>query len=500
MDKPAEVDMPADDLIKRMFQRNSHGAGFALQGWFKVKNPDGTERKKFDVIYSKGYMDVESLLEALSDRDKLKHLRVVVHCRIKTSGETDAYTTHPFPLSTNYGELRSQYGKGKPVLFHNGVFTGLGGVINPKSSDTQDFVAGIAAKLLKDGAHISKISARVAENAASLCRVLILYPDPKHPDFRLGTWVDGTITDGCAGCKFSNEGFKITTYSGSYKPVRPLGSEDYAALYGYGQDDYDDDKWERRYSHGSTVESPWKGKIKHIDEYGCNDGEWASPRDIENHWIKIHTKDRLESLKKTASYIDEQEEVVGGGSTLYYFSNNPNPWIIDEDAMMMYDPEGVDLYQTYQDDLTLMIAEEEDRQYEENVRMFDTWGELEEFLELGPKFGEFGVHTEGKDWYVDQAELMAYTEKGLKLCFKPGEVGHVRNVLYRDGYNSYNGYYSEKAERERKEQDNGDKPESSGETLHTVKGEGTVHGQNGGQLLALPCNVTSSHEVRETIR
>ena len=107
--KPAGVDLPSDDEIKYMFEHNPHGAGFAIQG---DTRGDGV----FRVEYHKGVMNVDDLLEALGPREKLKNLTVAIHCRIKTSGETDKFTTHPFPISNQYADLRKTDGEGA-VLF-----------------------------------------------------------------------------------------------------------------------------------------------------------------------------------------------------------------------------------------------------------------------------------------------------------------------------------------------------------------------------------------------
>ena len=91
--KPQGVDLPEDKEIKYMFEHNPHGAGFALQGDI---HGDG----RFLVEYHKGFMNVDDLLEALGPREKLKDLNVAIHCRIKTSGETDQFTSFIFHLTS----------------------------------------------------------------------------------------------------------------------------------------------------------------------------------------------------------------------------------------------------------------------------------------------------------------------------------------------------------------------------------------------------------------
>ena len=131
---PKGKDMPTEAQIKSMFKKNPDGAGFAYEEGDTVK-------------YKKGFMNVDDLLEELGPLDKWKDKNIAMHFRIGTAGKNDKKTTHPFPISNNFGELRKLQGEG-PVLFHNGVISGLGGIIDPLASDTQDFVAGVASKML----------------------------------------------------------------------------------------------------------------------------------------------------------------------------------------------------------------------------------------------------------------------------------------------------------------------------------------------------------------
>lgn len=402
-DKPEGVEMPSDLDIKHMFSKNPNGAGFAIQGWFDYPQKDGGVRRKFEVRYHKGFMNVDDLIEALGPKEKLKNYRVVIHCRITTSGNSDRPTTHPFPLSNNYGDLRKTDGDG-PVLFHNGVFSNLGGIIDKKSSDTQDYVVGIANRMLKKPDHISAISRNIAEIVAGSCRVLILYPDPKHPDFKLGTWHEHD------GCSYSNTGYR-TEYSNYY-----CGSY-------YGSYNKKDDKDELE----KAMEK--KDYAHDYDVWGCNNALYAYPSK-DNHWIKASSKERLEGVLKAAVEVEEYQD----GNTYYYFSYDlTNPWLVDEDELMMYDEQG---YQMYKDKL------EEEEEYEaetlyDNCLWFSDLEEMEEWKETAVKISEFVYEQDGQTWYIDEFEYVAYTDEGLKLMFGPGASGHVRKAIKENGYDTY---------------------------------------------------------------
>ena len=423
-DKPAGVEMLSDEDIKHMFEHNPDGAGFAIQGWFEhivVNKRTGKEevRKRFEVHYQKGFMNVDDLIEALGPKEKLKDYRVVIHCRIKTSGNSDAPTTHPFPLSSCYGDLKKTQGDG-PVLFHNGVFQGLGGIVDKRSSDTQDFVVGIANRLLNVPNHISKISQVIAKRVAGECRVLILYPNPNHPDFKLGVWHD------YRGVHYSNTGYR-SIYASTSTPAtrrsRPTSRWDddewedyYRGYYGYGPDD-DDDYYETKDSGHD------------FDEWHCNHAEFAWPS-TGTDWIKFKDEARMKIVKNGAceSKINEK------GHTLYYYHyDKTKPWIFDEKNLQAFNNEGYELMCDKQD----YEEQELNDLFSENVEFFTSTMELDDFMEDHRKIGDNMFERDGKTWYMDWQEMTAYTDKGLSLMFKTGEIGHVRQALIKDGYNSY---------------------------------------------------------------
>ena len=392
--KPAGVDLPKDDEIEYMFQHNPHGAGFALQG-------DIYGDGRFLVEYHKGYMTVKELLKALGPRERLKNLTVAIHCRIKTSGETDAYTTHPFPISNQYSELRKLEGSGA-VLFHNGVFQGLGGLIDPKSSDTQDFVVGIANRYLKRAKMPKKLAQAIIQKVAGECRVLVLYPNKNFPSLRMGTWHEHN------GCFYSNTGYKDDErdkyygYTGSYTS--------------YGA-----------YHYHRTNSSNTR---YFYDEWGCNVADYAWPS-YQDEWIRFDDR-RWNSLMKAK--LDEEKK--GGEVTARFSSSGGKRWIIDEDYKEIYTPakrEDAKLRQDEEGYLLDMELEGEIYRTEDYI-WFDGDGPLLEWIELGKQTGDFEVEIEGKHWYIDLDNHEAYTNEGLKKYFPSGQVGHVRKELQARGY------------------------------------------------------------------
>lgn len=390
--KPAGVDMPDDETIKYMFKVNPHGAGFALQGDI---HGDG----RFIVEYHKGFMNVEDLLKALGDKSKLKDLTVAIHCRIKTSGETDAPTTHPFLISNQYADLRKLDGKGA-VLFHNGVFSGLGGLINPKSSDTQDFVVGVANKYLAKPKMPKKLSVAIVNEIIGTSRVLILYENRKFPMLRFGSWTEDN------GCYYSNAGYKptvTTTYSGA--------------------------------SYNCPYHSHWRSKYSEdYDEWLCNIAEYAWPDD-EGGWIRF-TEERWESRIKPA--MMNIRETCGGNIICNFQSSGDLEWFVDEEFRQIYTSE----YEEYVEERRLEELNEivllgDSAYMEKGCHIyFDDEETMMAWCEAAKKHGEFKYEYRGKLWYLDTIQLEAFTLEGIKEFFETGQQGHVRHQLETKGFYS----------------------------------------------------------------
>lgn len=211
---PKGVDIPTAEQLRSMWNHNPDGAGYAFVG------------EKGKVVFRKGFMTFESLLNELRNPEKFKNTNFAIHFRIGTSGKNDGATCHPFPISTNFGELRKTNGVVDSVLFHNGII-GDGGLINPHSSDTQDFVAAMAPLLYKFNKSKSRdyfINEIIEGN-----RILLMY---KNNAFKMfGDWKkDGDIW-------VSNLNYKsnYSWYGGGY------GS--------YYYQDYDEEWWEDWYSN-----------------------------------------------------------------------------------------------------------------------------------------------------------------------------------------------------------------------------------------------------------
>ena len=380
--KPAGIDLPSDEEIKHMFSRNPHGAGFALQG-------DIYGDGRFLVEYHKGFMNVDDLIEALGPREKLKDLTVAIHCRIKTSGETDKFTTHPFPISNQYSDLRELDGNGA-VLFHNGIFSGLGGIIDPKASDTQDFVVGVASRYLKNYKMPGKIAQAVIAKIVGDCRVLILYPKKTFPMLKIGTWHEHN------GCWYSNTGYLDTS-------VKTLG-------------------------YGSYYSEDYESTVHQLDEWGCNIAKYAWPSNRED-WIRFDDK-RWETLRNRI----EIKRVSAGETFVQFACTNETWWIWDEDNKQIYTEDRRDDVMMRQDEEDQYYLYEENRWYkEDNYIWFEDESAMLDWLEKCEKISDYVYKFENKKWYIDVSTCEAYTDIGIVKYFEDDEMKDVKEQLSQNG-------------------------------------------------------------------
>lgn len=399
--KPAGIELPSDETIKKMFSKNPDGAGFAIQG-------NLTGDRKFGVKFYKGFMTVEEFIKAIHSQGELKDKRVVMHFRIKTHGEKDKYTTHPFKLSHNFKDLRKLEGKG-PVLFHNGVFSGLGGKTDPRASDTQDFVIGVAMHYLKNAKTPNNIGLAVAEEIVGSSRVMILYQNPKYQYIKFGNWTKHTD-----GCEYSNMLWNTTSYSYS--------GYGYEHNYGSGQYNYSG------HYHSLGLSSGLKEKptaSRNIDRFGCNIAEFAWPSK-EYQWIRANNRERFEHITKNISnLVSENKEkhytIVNFPSTdkLKWYLY-PSTLDIVSEKMLKNMSEYYTIYNQFM---------EFQADIDDEVIQFDDENMLNHFTQIAKPINNYEYEFGKKLWFLDVIDGVAYTETGIRENFKTGEVGHKIKYL-----------------------------------------------------------------------
>lgn len=273
---PRGVDIPSAEQIKQMWSHNPDGAGYAYVD------------KKGSVVFRKGFMTLAELMAELEAPERFKNTNFALHFRIGTSGKNDQATCHPFPLSTNFADLRKKEGKEEAVLFHNGVLSS-GGIVSPIASDTQDFVVAMTP-LLKQRSN-SKARDYFMDTLIKGSRLLLLY---KNNSFKMyGEWEkDGDIW-------VSN-----TYYKGTYSW--------YGSGY-YGWNGYSDD-----FDDGKGYKLPNNQPRSYLKTYNLGDKRLKSEealalwREVIKCGYKFVTDEELDMLKQSSHsytrYIMELDE------------------------------------------------------------------------------------------------------------------------------------------------------------------------------------------------
>ena len=133
---PRKVRQPSLATIKTMFLRNPHGAGymFARAGIVHI---------------SKGYMDVESYIEALRAEHFTAKDAVVYHFRISTQAGVNPAMTHPFPLSNKLAHMKALDVECRCGVAHNGIIRLTTDPTNKEYSDTALFIADYLSEIIR---------------------------------------------------------------------------------------------------------------------------------------------------------------------------------------------------------------------------------------------------------------------------------------------------------------------------------------------------------------
>jgi len=226
--KPGQ-EVPPDNILKKCWDENPHGAGFMIQHGNKI-------------LIRKGFMTFDSLMESLYalNRDlgykTLKNKYLVIHFRHASSALVTPEYTHPFPISDKIEDLMSTEVLTDMALAHNGHFSGFGtsryvrwhaayhkaesrdesnDLTKPLLSDTQDFIRRVLypiKRFLRNKGIQNLLQHTINSN-----RVAILYPtrSGKGKAIVIGHWYEKD------GYVFSNlewlyQSYKSHLYRRSY--------------------------------------------------------------------------------------------------------------------------------------------------------------------------------------------------------------------------------------------------------------------------------------------
>lgn len=293
---PKGVEAPTEEQIKKAYAKNPDGAGFAYC--------DKHDHDK--VKFEKGFMTVEALIERLKPLEQWTDTNLAIHFRIGTAGKNDEKTCHPFRISTKFKDLQQLSGEG-PVLFHNGVLA-QGGLADPLSSDTQDFVIAYAPLFAKYNK--SRTRDAFIEDAVTGSRVLVMYDGNKVKMY--GKWEKSDEGGLLVSNKYWEHAYSYAygyNYYGTYKPYSATTTKE--------------TKTEAT-SLSSSATAPKSDFV--LTEY--------TKREVDEQWNKLLRNKYLwfDDIEMFDAMIDSADDVDG----TYVFKDG-NTYVFDEESMAAWD-------------------------------------------------------------------------------------------------------------------------------------------------------------------
>ena len=226
------VELPTKKTLQQCFERNKDGAGIMYV-------------KDNKVIIEKGLMTFQEFYQKLRSIKKmfggnLTNKAIVFHFRIGTHGENDKATTHPFPISNNFNDLRATYFETDIAMAHNGIINAYN--YDSILSDTQTFIRDYVSvfKDLKKNFYKNNKVMEIISNEANISSNKLCFLDNKENIY----WYGNKVVDN--GVIYSNETYKPYTYK-SYRN------------YSYN---YDYDYWYGYSSYSNSYYSKSKNKVK----------------------------------------------------------------------------------------------------------------------------------------------------------------------------------------------------------------------------------------------
>ena len=391
-----------------MFEKNPHGAGMA------ITKPDGFTE------WHKGYMDLDSFMEKLNEfsPEMLKENSTTLHFRITTKGNTDPETTHPFPLSPQFSDMRKLHGITQgPVVFHNGTISGFGGIGAKVSSDSQDFVMGpmfYIMKGLKPDRNIGALRKTAIEQLIGSSRLLVMMAN--QDVYRFGsTWTQHTDK-----CYYSNMLWNPPATT-AYQGYRNYTST-------YSTPSSQDKLKLPSTSSASSDTTEKKQKVdnpKQPDEWGCHSYPGAWPGEGKE-WIEFQSPQILEMA------IKHMTTITRDGQTIYKHKESGNEYYRSGEVGLLTE-KGFELMSNFYIDQYNYDDTEIAEMVKDGNISFDTLDQLSEFIELLDENSDGTYNYENEKWYADFDQLSLYTKDFLMAYFSES-IEEVTQSLVTQGY------------------------------------------------------------------
>ena len=285
------VALPTKKTLEQCFERNKDGAGIMY-----VKNNK--------VIIEKGLMTFQDFYKKLKSIKKefggdLTNKALVMHFRIGTHGENDKATTHPFPISNNFNDLRATYFETDLGMAHNGIMSAYN--YDRTLSDTQSFIKDYVSvfKELNKKFYLNNKVMEIISNEANISSNKLCFLDNKENIY----WYGDKVIDN--GVIYSNTTYKPYTYK-SYRNYS-----------------YDYDYWYRK-DYKSSYSKP-KTKSYTIDDFIKNRveyellqaGDYYQTNETFGEYVKANDTIIIDKDHNLYEVKDNKVSLIGTDADIY---------------------------------------------------------------------------------------------------------------------------------------------------------------------------------------
>lgn len=285
------VALPTKKTLEQCFERNKDGAGIMY-----VKNNK--------VIIEKGLMTFQDFYKKLKSIKKefggdLTNKAIVMHFRIGTHGENDKATTHPFPISSNFNDLRATYFETDLGMAHNGIMSAYN--YDRTLSDTQSFIKDYVSvfKELNKKFYLNNKVMEIISNEANISSNKLCFLDNKENIY----WYGNKVIDN--GVIYSNETYKPYTYK-SYR------SYSYDYDYWYGKD------YKSSYSKPKTKSYTIDDFIKNRVEYELLQvGDYYQTNETFGEYVKANDTIIIDKDHNLYEVKDNKVSLIGTDADIY---------------------------------------------------------------------------------------------------------------------------------------------------------------------------------------
>lgn len=285
------VALPTKKTLEQCFERNKDGAGIMY-----VKNNK--------VIIEKGLMTFQDFYKKLKSIKKefggdLTNKALVMHFRIGTHGENDKATTHPFPISNNFNDLRATYFETDLGMAHNGIMSAYN--YDRTLSDTQSFIKDYVSvfKELNKKFYLNNKVMEIISNEANISSNKLCFLDNKENIY----WYGDKVIDN--GVIYSNTTYKPYTYK-SYR------SYSYDYDYWYGKD------YKSSYSKPKTKSYTIDDFIKNRVEYELLQvGDYYQTNETFGEYVKANDTIIIDKDHNLYEVKDNKVSLIGTDADIY---------------------------------------------------------------------------------------------------------------------------------------------------------------------------------------